>query len=116
MKYLGIRLDENLSWNEQYKSLKCKVKCGSSIHKLRDILPQTKFEQVYRALAERHLRFGNELYGTVCLIPNYVVITGDLNCWSSQWWVSDIENNERKLFEPLTSNIGPHQLISEPTH
>ena len=38
VKYLGIRVDENLSWNEQYKSLKCKVKCGlSSIRKLKDI-------------------------------------------------------------------------------
>ena len=27
VKYLGIRVDENLSWNEQYKSLKCKVEC-----------------------------------------------------------------------------------------
>ena len=30
VKYLRIRVDENLSWNEQYKSLKCKVKCGLS--------------------------------------------------------------------------------------
>ena len=35
VKYLGIRVDENLSWNEQYESLQCKVKCGlSSIRKL----------------------------------------------------------------------------------
>ena len=27
VKYLGIRVHEKLSWNEQYKSLKCKVKC-----------------------------------------------------------------------------------------
>ena len=63
MKHLGLRVDENLSWNEQYKSLKCKVKCGlSSIRKLKDILPQTKSEQVYRDLVESHLRYGNELW------------------------------------------------------
>ena len=35
---------------------------------------------------------------------------------STQWWENDIENNEGKLFEPLTSDNGLHQLISEPTH
>ena len=48
--------------------------------------------------------------------PFCVVITGDFNCRSSQWWDNDIENNEGKLFEPLTSDLGLHQLISEATH
>ena len=38
------------------------------------------------------------------------------NCRSNQWWENDIENNEGKLFEPLASDNGLHQLISEPTH
>ena len=29
------------------------------------ILPQTKLEQVYRALVESHLRYGNELWGSL---------------------------------------------------
>ena len=33
-----------------------------------------------------------------------------------QWWENDIENNEGKLFEPITADIGLYQLISEPTH
>ena len=37
--------------------------------------------------------------------PFCVIITGDFNCRSTQWWENDIENNEGKLFEPL-----------EPTH
>ena len=48
--------------------------------------------------------------------PFCVVITGDFNCRSSQWWENEIENNEGKLFEPLTSDLGLNQLISEPTH
>ena len=48
------------------ESLKCNVKCGlSSIRKLKDILPQSKLEQVYRALVESHLRYGNELWGSL---------------------------------------------------
>ena len=48
--------------------------------------------------------------------PFSVIITGDFNCRSTQWWENDIENSEGKLFEPLTSDLGLHQLISEPTH
>ena len=48
--------------------------------------------------------------------PFCVIITGDFNCRSTQWWKDDIENNEGKLFEPITSDIGLHQLIAEPTH
>ena len=64
VKYLGLEVDENLTLNEQYKCLKNKIKCGlSSIRKLATILPQTKLEQVYRALVESHLRYGNILWG-----------------------------------------------------
>ena len=48
--------------------------------------------------------------------PFCVIITGDFNCRSTQWWENDIENNEGRLFEPLASDNGLHQLISEPTH
>ena len=48
--------------------------------------------------------------------PFCIIITGDFNCRSTQWWQNDIENYEGKLLEPLTSDIGLHQLISEPTH
>ena len=42
--------------------------------------------------------------------------TGDFNCRSPQWWENDTENEEGIIFEPLTSDLGLHQMISEPTH
>ena len=52
--------------------------------------------------------------------PYCVIITGDFNCRSTNWWENDIENDiendEGKLFEPLTIDVGLHQLIKEPTH
>ena len=48
--------------------------------------------------------------------PFCVIITGDFNCRSTQWWENDTENNEGKIFEPLSSDNGLHQLIAEPTH
>ena len=69
-KYLGINIDESLSWKEQYKAIKNKLKGDlSSIRKLKNILPQRKIEQVYKALFESHLRYGN--IGVLFPIPNY---------------------------------------------
>ena len=48
--------------------------------------------------------------------PYCVIITDDVNCRSTNWWENDIENDESKLFKPLTSDLGLHQLIKEPTH
>ena len=48
--------------------------------------------------------------------PYCVIITGDFNCRATNWWENDIENDEGKLFEPLTADLGLHQLINEPTH
>ena len=66
---MGINIDESLNWEEQYKTGKNKLKEGiSSLRKLKDILPQRKREQVYKALFESHLRYGdivwNALYNT----------------------------------------------------
>ena len=64
VKYLGTMVDENLKWNEQYKKLKGKIKSAlSSLQKLRNILPQSKIDQVYMALLESHLRYSDDLWG-----------------------------------------------------
>ena len=63
-KYLGLTIDETLSWNQQYKIVKGKLKGGlDSIRKLRQLLPQSQLFQVCRALVESHLRYGNLLWG-----------------------------------------------------
>ena len=57
---LWININESLHWEEQYKTVKNKLKGGiSSLRKLKDILPQRKLEQVYKALFESHLRYGD---------------------------------------------------------
>ena len=55
-KYLGLTIDESLSWSQQYKIVKGKLKGGlNSIKKLRNILPQSQLFLVYQALIESHL-------------------------------------------------------------
>ena len=42
-KYLGLTVDDNLCWDEQYKSVKGKIVGGlASIRKLKNILPQSQ--------------------------------------------------------------------------
>ena len=66
VKYLGVIIDENLSWNKQYRRPKCKLKSGlSSLRKLKNILPQVKLDQVYRALFKSHPRYSDELWGSL---------------------------------------------------
>ena len=63
-KYLGLTINETLSWNQQYKIVKGKVKGGlDSIRKLRQMLPQSKLFQVYQALVESQLRYGSIIWG-----------------------------------------------------
>ena len=45
-----------------------------------------------------------------------MIITGDLNCRSTNWWEGDIDNEEGISLEPLTTDIGLYQMITEPTH
>ena len=70
-KSLGVIVDKNLSWKEHFKSLKDKVTSGLSalkkLKKLKNILPQSKLCEIYHALFESHLRYGNVVWGS---LPN----------------------------------------------
>ena len=60
LKCLGINIDQSLNWEEQYKTVKNKLKRGiSSFRKLKDNTPQRQREQVCKALFESHLRYGD---------------------------------------------------------
>ena len=65
-KYLGLTVNDSLNWNEQYKSVKGKVVGGlAAVRKLKNILPQSKLLDVYRALVESHLRYANVVWGAL---------------------------------------------------
>ena len=65
-KPLGVIIDEGLKWKDQYKSLIGKLVGGlSSLKKFKDVLPQSKLCDVYHALFESHIRYGNVVWGTI---------------------------------------------------
>ena len=81
------------------------------------------FVVVYRSPSQDQTEFDNFTINFELMLsklhaenPFCVIITGDFNCRSTQWWEIDIEHSEGKLFEQITADIGLHQLISEPTH
>ena len=60
IKYLWINIGENINREEQYKTVKNRLKGDiSSLRKLKDIHPRQQLEQVYKALFESHLRYCN---------------------------------------------------------
>ena len=62
-KSLGVIIDEGLKWKDQYKSLAGKLAGGLSfLKKLKDVLPQSKLCDVYHALFESHIRYGNVVW------------------------------------------------------
>ena len=48
--------------------------------------------------------------------PHAVVLTGDFNCRSSQWWDLDTESPEGAALDEFIETNKLHQLIEEPTN
>ena len=76
------------------------------------------FVVIYRSPSQDQNEFDNFIINFEPFLSKLhaEIRSGDFNCRSCQWWDNDIENNGEKLFEPLTTDVGLHQLISEPTH
>jgi hypothetical protein len=62
-KYLGIFIDENLTWQEHIQYILNKlIKFCSLFYKLRAIIPNTTLKNLYFALVHPHLVYGVEIY------------------------------------------------------
>ena len=48
--------------------------------------------------------------------PLFVLITGDINVRSSNWWKNDLSTSEGTQVDSLTTSYGPSQIASDPTH
>ena len=64
VKYLGVMLDENVTWNEQIEFLSTKLSRSAGIFsKLRYYLKQDVLIRVYHALFNSHLQYGILCWG-----------------------------------------------------
>ena len=64
-KSLGVVVDE-VNWDNQLSKVKGKMSGGlRSLRKLKNLIPQSQLDHVYRALVESHLRYANVIWGSL---------------------------------------------------
>ena len=65
-KSLGVMVDEGLNWDDQFNKVKGKMNGGlKSLKKLKNFIPQSQLDHVYRAVIESHLRYANVIWGSL---------------------------------------------------
>ena len=81
------------------------------------------FSTFYRSPSqnsEQFEKFINRLHRSLNVMqregPHLMILTGDLNCRSSQWWPLDVEEPEGIALDELIETNNLHQLIDEPTN
>ena len=81
------------------------------------------FVVLYRSPSQNQAQFQDFIHNFESLVskiadesPHCMIITGDLNCRSTNWWEGDIDNEEGISLEASTTDLGLYQMISEPTH
>ncbi len=81
------------------------------------------FITVYRSpsqTSDQFEEFINQLQATLDQLRreryHSLVLTGDFNCRSSQWWDNDVENPEGTALDELMEMNNLYQLIDEPTN
>ena len=65
-KFLGVLMDDKLSWKPHIEALNCKLKsaCGR-IYRIKNCLPAELYKQIYQTLFESHLTFAISVWGGV---------------------------------------------------
>ena len=66
-KFLGVFLDETLSWKPHISHINKKIAAGLSyLTRLRHFLPVNSLKTIYDAFIDTHIRYGIESWGTAC--------------------------------------------------
>jgi hypothetical protein len=65
-KFLGVVIDNKLSWDNHIKALKKKLaSCSGSINRIRESLPEELFPELYHTLFESYLTYGITVWGGI---------------------------------------------------
>ena len=64
VKFLGVIIDDQIKWDAHIRSLNTKLKCEiGKICRIRHIIPEKLYKEIYYTLFESHLRFGISVWG-----------------------------------------------------
>ena len=73
-KFLGVIIDENLSWQPHIEHLNKKLKsCVGAIKRIKDCIPKSQFHNIYHSLFESHLSYCISVWGGIS--STYLFIT-----------------------------------------
>ena len=81
------------------------------------------FTTIYRSPSQNSEQFENFINKLQIALnrmqserPHSLILTGDFNCRSTQWWAQDVENLEGTALDELIETNSLHQLIDTPTN
>ena len=64
-KFLGVTIDENLTWNQHMDALSRKLASGhGALYRIKDYVPKPVHKQLYHALFESHMVYGISVWGS----------------------------------------------------
>ena len=76
-KFLGVIIDEKLTWSAHINYLCKKIKCCTGVlNRIKDYIPTKLHKDLYHTLFESHLRYGITVWGGVSinkLLPLFVI-------------------------------------------
>ena len=75
-KFLGVVIDDELSWLPHIKYLNTKLNCGiGKLNRIRHLIPPHLHKNLYLTLFESHLSYGISAWGGVLKSLNPIFIT-----------------------------------------
>jgi len=64
VKFLGVTIDENLTWLPHIENLKKKLACSQGVlYRIKDSVPKQLYKTLYHSLFESHLSYGISVWG-----------------------------------------------------
>ena len=65
-KFLGVNIDDKLSWQSHVKYLNTKLKCEiGKLNGIRNLIPSELYKNLYHTLFESHLSYGITAWGGI---------------------------------------------------
>ena len=66
IKFLGVIIDENLTWKPQLDNLKKKlITCHGTLYRLKDTIPKILYKNLYHSLFEAHITYCISVWGSL---------------------------------------------------
>jgi hypothetical protein len=80
-KFLGVTIDDKLSWDHHIKNLNTKLRsCCGRLYRLKNALPKTLHKEIYHTLFESHLAYGISVWGGVSINKLKPLFTAQKKC------------------------------------